>query len=486
MSQYLINKYFSYLLIIVIFFIAITVRAYNLNSEDFWTDEIFGFWTSEPGISSKETLIRTLNSNFNFLFDFILKIFHSIFGYDVHVSRFLPLTLSIASLLLYFSLLKRISNFQSLIFGFFILSINISHIKYSVEIRSYILTILLAIIFFILNFEKKKLANINFLRLIGILFTSILLVFNHSFTLLMILSLIIFKILHSYKNSNYKLYDNLLLVGLILIGIFYVFVYLPYNIKFIGTEFFNSDSGSPHWMKPLKPSFFTNFYFSHFFGSRILGIIHLLTLLYLIIRFNKYLLNELNIYSFFVILIFITYFIPIMYNFLFGPVLVGRFIIFVIIPIISLITFLTYRIENNKLKYFLIFIITIPTTINHVLYENSFKQFYGDVYATKPQIRNALKFINYSDTKTFTLLDNKAKEKNSFLAYQNYVLIYKKKLKYNLNYFQLNEEETLPKNIWVIHIRDVYKDFYIPKSFENYKITDKKQFNNLDLVKLTK
>ena len=175
-----------------------------------------------------------------------------------------------------------------------------------------------------------------------------------------------------------------------------------------------------------------------------------------------------------------------MYNFLFGPVLVGRFIIFVIIPIISLITFLTYRIENNKLKYFLIFIITIPTTINHVLYENSFKQFYGDVYATKPQIRNALKFINYSDTKTFTLLDNKAKEKNSFLAYQNYVLIYKKKLKYNLNYFQLNEEETLPKNIWVIHIRDVYKDFYIPKSFENYKITDKKQFNNLDLVKLTK
>ncbi len=486
MSKNLIDKYFLYLLITIIFLIGIAARSYNLNAEDFWTDEIFGFWTSEPGISSKETLERTLNSNFNFLFDFILKTFHSIFSYDVHVSRFLPLTISIISLILFFFFFKRISSFPALIFGFFILSINIYHIKYSVEIRSYILTILLTIIFFILNFENKKLANINFLRLVGILFTSILLVFNHSFTLLIILSLIIFKTLHSYKNSNYKLFDNILLGGLVFIGIFYVFIYLPYNIEFIGTEFFNSESGSPHWMTPLKPSFFTNFYFSQYFGSRILGLIHLVTLLYLIVKFNKYLLSELNIYSFFVILIVITYLIPIIYNFLFGPVLLGRYIIFVIIPIISLISFFTFKIVNKKLKFFLIFIISFPTIINHVLYENSFKQFYSNIYATKPQIHEALKFINLSDTKNFSLLDNKAKEKNAFLAYQNYILIYKKKLNYNLNYLEPSINGTLSKSIWIMHIKDVYKDFYIPKSFENYKITDKKQFNSLELIKLTK
>ena len=65
-----------------------------------------------------------------------------------------------------------------------------------------------------------------------------------------------------------------------------------------------------------------------------------------------------------------------------------------------------------------------------MLYENSFRQFYSDIYPTKPQIQKALKFINLSDTKTFSLLDNKAKEKNAFLAYQNYVLTYKKKLNY--------------------------------------------------------
>ena len=212
MNKCIINKYFSYLLIIMIFLIGTALRAYNLNSEDFWTDEIFGFWTAEPGISTKETLIRTLNSNFNFLFDFLLKSFHSLFSYDVHVSRFLPLSLSITSLLLYIFFLRGVSNFSSLIFGFFILSINIYHIKYSTEIRSYILTFLLTLIFFVLNFEKKKLANVNFLRLCGIFFTALLMVFNHSFTLLVILSFLVFKFLHCFKLKKFKIYDNILII----------------------------------------------------------------------------------------------------------------------------------------------------------------------------------------------------------------------------------------------------------------------------------
>ncbi len=486
MNRYIINKYFSYLLIIIIFLIGIAVRAYSLNSEDFWTDEIFAFWTAEPGISLKETFIRTLNSNFNFIFDLLLKSFHSIFNYDVHVSRFLPLILGIISLLLYIFFFKRISNFPSLIFGFFILSINIYHIKYSAEIRSYILTFLLALIFFILNFEKKKLANINFLRLSGIFFTALLMVFNHSFTLLIILSFLIFKFLDCYKLKKFKIYDFVLIIGLSLFGLIYVFIYLPFNIKFIGIDFFSSGSISPHWMAQIKPSFFTNFYFSQFFGSRILGLIHLSILIYLIIRFYKYLLKEFDIFSFFTILIIISYLIPIVYSFLFGPVLLGRFLIFLLIPIISLIAYFTFKIENKILKYFFIFVTVVPTLANHLLYENSFKKFYGEVYPVKPEIGNALSLINISDTKSFTILNNNAKEKNAFLAYQNYVLVYKNKFKYNLKYFDPNKEKVSPKSIWVIHIRDAYKNFYIPKKFENYEITDVRQLNSLDIIKLKK
>ena len=457
-----------------------------MNSEDFWTDEIFGFWTSEPGISLKETLIRTLNSNFNFIFDFLLKGFHTILNYDVHISRFLPLSFGIISLLLFILFFKGISNFSSLVYGFFILSINIYHIKYSVEIRSYILTFLLALIFFILNFEKKKLANINFLRLSGIFFTSLLMVFNHSFTLLIILSFIIFKFLDCYKLKKFKIYDCILIISLSLLGLLYIFVYLPLNVKLIGVDFFSSGSISPHWMTQIKPSFFTNFYFSQYFGSRILGLIHLCILIYLVIKFYKYLLKEFDIFSFFVILIIISYSIPILYSFLFGPVLLGRFLIFLLIPIISLIAYFIFKIENKILRYFFILVTVVPTLANHVLYENSFKQFYTNVYPVKPEIGNALNLINTSDTKSFTLLNNNAKEKNAFLAYQNYILVYRNKLKYNLKYFDQNKIKEAPQNIWVIHIKDAYKDFKKPKKFENYQITDKRQLNSLDIIKLKK
>ena len=435
MNDKIINRYLSYLLITFIFFIGVASRAYNLNFEDFWTDEIFGFWTSDPNIIFEETLLRTLNSNFNFLFDFILKFFHSIFGYNVHISRFLPLTISILSLILYLFFFKKISNTPSLIFGFFLLSINIFHIKFSVEIRSYILTFFLTIIFFMLNFKQKKLVDINFLRLIGILFISILMIFNHSFTLLIIFSLVVFRIAHSYLNNKHNLKDYILIGGLISLGLLYLFLYLPLNIKFIGSDFFTGESFSPHWMKQVKPSFFTNFYFSQFFGSRILGLIYLIILIYLIFKFKEYLVKKFNIYSFFVVLILFSYSIPLLYSFLIGPVLLGRFLIYLLIPIISIIAFLTFKIKNKILKYFIIFILVTPTTVNHILYENSFKQFYKEIYPTKPQIGEALELINTSGTKSFILMDNKAKEKNSYIAYENYILNYKKSLRYNLDYF---------------------------------------------------
>ncbi len=341
-------------------------------------------------------------------------------------------------------------------------------------------------IFFILNFEKKKLANINFFRLSGIFFISVLMVFNHSFTLLIVLSFLIFKFLDCYKSKKFKIYDCILIISLSLLGLLYTFAYLPLNIKFIGVDFFSSGSMSPHWMTQIKPSFFTNFYFSQYFGSRILGLIHLCILIYLVIKFYKYLLKEFDIFSFFVILIIISYSVPVIYSFLFGPVLLGRFLIFLLIPIISLIAYFTFKVENKIVKYFFIFVTVVPTFANHLLYENSFKKFYSDVYPSKPEIGNALGLINISDTKFFTLLNNNAKEKNAFLAYQNYILVYKNKLEYDLKYVDLTKEKVSPKSIWVIHIRDAYKDFYIPKKFENYEIADKRQLNSLDIIKLKK
>ena len=75
-------------------------------------------------------IIRTLDTNFNSLFDFLLKEFHSLFGYDVYVSRYFSLILSFLTLLVFAVLFYKISSYSSLAFGLFIISINIFHIRY--------------------------------------------------------------------------------------------------------------------------------------------------------------------------------------------------------------------------------------------------------------------------------------------------------------------------------------------------------------------
>ena len=149
------NKIFYLSLFFLIIF-ASFLRIYNINFDDLWTDEIFSFWVSDPSISFNETLIRAFSSGLNFFFDLCLKFFHFLFGYDVHVSRYFSLIISIVSLNLFALLLIKITNKKSVILGFFILTINLYHIKYSQELRSYILTFLFTIIFLFLNFNRKN------------------------------------------------------------------------------------------------------------------------------------------------------------------------------------------------------------------------------------------------------------------------------------------------------------------------------------------
>ena len=347
--------------ILIIFVFAFIIRLYNINYEDFWTDEIFAFFTSEPNIDFKETLIRTLDSNFNSLFDFLLKEFHSLFGYDVYISRYFSLIISFFSLILFALLLNRITSYPSLLFGLYILSINIFHLRYSIEVRSYILTFLLVLFFLYLNFKDKD-QNITLTRLTLIIFTSVLMLLCHSFTILILGSLSLYKIIKYYKYREISHNEIFLILGLVIVSALYLFIYLPINIQYAD----QLHGLSPHWIKQVKPSFYTNFFFSQYFGSRILGLIYLLILIYLIFKFNKILLDKFNIYSFFVILIICSYSIPLIYGYLFGPILISRYIMFVLIPIICILSHFIFLIKNSFIKYLFIVLIGLTTTINHI------------------------------------------------------------------------------------------------------------------------
>ena len=214
------NKLF-YLLLFCLIIFGSFLRIYNLNFDDFWTDEIFSFWVSDPSINFNETLIRAFSSGLNFFFDLSLKFFHYLFGYDIYISRYFPLILGIISLNLFALLLIKITNKKSVILGFFILTINLYHIKYSQELRSYILTFLFTIIFLFLNFNNKNsIKKIKPFHLIASVILIFLMYCNHAFTLLIVGSFIIFKILEIIKmkkidKSNVIIISSYILTSLL-------------------------------------------------------------------------------------------------------------------------------------------------------------------------------------------------------------------------------------------------------------------------------
>ena len=67
-----------------------------------------------------------------------------------------------------------------------------------------------------------------------------------------------------------------------------------------------------------------------------------------------------------IILTFITYFIPISFGYIFKPALQDKYIIFVLIPIIILISSLIDEIESKKTRKIIFFLIVASTITNHL------------------------------------------------------------------------------------------------------------------------
>ena len=158
------------------------------------------------------------------------------------------------------------------------------------------------------------------------------------------------------------------------------------------------------WLTQVKPSFYTNFYFKKFFGSRLLGLIYLLALIICCVKFRKSLFQKFNIFSFFIILIIFSYSIPLLFGYIFYPIILDRYIFFVLIPILCLISHFIFQIKPKLFSYSIAILICLITFFNHLFFENTLRQFYTEIYPNKPEIKKVLKHINLSDNSNFTFL----------------------------------------------------------------------------------
>jgi len=463
-------------LVVLLIFFGSFIRFYNLNFDDLWSDEMTSYWLSNPFYSFSETISLIFESNLMISFEIILKIFHKLFGYDVHISRYLNAIISVFSIILFFNLLRKNSvNINSILYGTFLLAFNIFHIRYAMELRSYTLTFFLALILINLLFEDQYLKKKNsYLDYFLIIIISLLMLFSHSFSIIIIFSLNFYILCLWFLKKD----DNSDLIKIFFLNIFIVIFFLLFYLKGI--------SHTPNWIEQLDISFFTNYFFSNFFGSRLIGGVYLVVLLYLLTKSIKQIINKANINLFFLILIFFSYFLPGIYGYIFEPILINRYIIFVLIPILFLISHLTFEYNNNLVKKIFLSLIIILTFFNHFT-ENTFKQFYTNIYPSKPEIGKTLKFINKSNSLNYSVLLDGNNELNINNIYENYLNNYTKKLKFDLNFINYLDKKSLPNDFWIIHIRDITDtEFKKPNNFLNYTIKEKKYFNRLELYQLKK
>lgn len=451
------------------------LRIYNLNFDDFWYDEMVTFWLSDPNLTFFETLKRVFSSNLMVTYEIFLKLYHQLVGYDVYNSRYFSSILSIISLKFFYVLLKKNSSTEAAIYGLLLLVINIHHIKYSFELRSYILTFLFTIILISLIFENKKIKpSFKILNYFSIFFVTLFLLFSHAFSAIIVFSLVIFLLLKLNEGKiQKKVITNLLVIFLFSLSIF-LLIYL------------NNINHYPEWIEQVDLSFYTNFYFSKFFGSRLLGLLFLISFIYLLFKFRKTLQNNLDIYSFFLITIFASYILPLLFGYLIKPILVDRYILFVLIPLLALMSNFIFLLRNTFIKYFLI-VFLIISQIANLFDEYTFKQFYTDIYPSKPEVKKSLDVIDKSNMNEYSFYLDRQNFINYNSVRENYIKKIIEKFDYKINFFNYYTNQTFPNKFWLIYFKDTTKEnFRIPERLNEYTILSDKVFNRIELYLLVK
>ena len=462
-----LDVYEKYLLFFICFF-GILLRYVNHSYDNLWYDEIISFWVANPDFSFQETLNqnRLIEDN-SVTYNLILKYFFLVFGYSAENGRLISVVCGSCSILTVGYLCRMLSKDRIYLFAIFLTSFNIYLISYSQEIRVYSMLFLFASLNLIFFF---KIINKNSIILsLGFAFSSIILSSLHPFSLIIFLSYALYLGLIFLNHK--KIYKYLSLI-IFLIFIFAIFIYLNNFLLTTNTqeEYF--------WRSNPDLGFYSNYYFSSFFGSRLLGIIFLTILIFLILNHYKKKINLSHI-DLFLIIIFLSYFLPIVFGYMFKPILISRYIIFVLIPITLLISILINQLHNKK-KFFLLSLLILLTIGNHFT-EQTFKQFFENRMVSKPEYSKALKYINNSNDKLYFLKVTKMKNEQATInAINNYINYISVQNNLDVKFVPLKDNNN-PKIIWHICPQDINEKKCSINIKKPFNILAIKNFNNIEL-----
>ncbi len=470
----------TFFLIFII--VGVILRFYNLNYDNLWFDEIATFWVSEPSVNFSESVNRNIQIEGSlFIYNFIIYFLNNFFGYDPINIRLYSAFFGTLSIIVFFFLCKNIlSSYNACVVATSLFSLNIFLIRYSQEGRMYSFLVLVSLlsIFFIIKILNDKENNNVFDKNLIFYF-----IFQTTASLVSPFAIIItgsFLFVLFIKYLSNKEEFKLLVIMLI-------YLILTLFLYYLWSKNFNLEYSA--WLVNPDIKFFTDFYFSTFFGSRFMGITHLFLLVLLAFKFRKLIFNNINEKTFLIYLIFFTYSIPLIFGYLFSPIINARYIIFVIVAVIILLTYFVFEIKNVKLKNTIVVLLLGINFFNHFS-ESSFKQFYLERQKYKPSFEDAVKYIDKTDIKDYTFV---VKSGSNDVDYT-----YSKPLFHYTNYIAANENILLEglllknfllsekKEIWLISMSYPFWPYEELVTKNNLKIVKKIDFPSLQIIKLKK
>ena len=468
-----LNKSINFLLFISVI-IGILFRLYNINYDNLWFDEIATFWVTDPNLSLTEMFQRNRTTEgAPYFYYIIIYYLHKIFGYDPNIGRYFSASIGIASIFSTGYLCNLLNKNNSYKLSIFLVSLNVFLIAYSTEFRLYMLLFFstsLTLIFFIKYLSKLKNNNNSYFYLFLLSLSQIINSIIHPFSLIIFFSICIFLVINFlknkiiYKNLNYSILFTFITIFII------TFNYYS-GIKIISDFDFVTQPN-------IK--FYTNFYFSKFFGSRLLGIIHLLILLYLLFKFKKLIFDFKSPYSLLIIIVFLSYALPLLFG-IYKPILLPRYIIFILLPVIIILSILVCEIKNNLLKKSLIIIVVVATLFNQFT-ESNVKQFFKNRNFYKPQFSEALNYISKSENNNYSVVINFSDTSNKKYfeeAYFNYFSHISKNLNLNPIKFENVNKAWILCSTLVNKNCEKSEEIFLKKN----NIIEEKKYNNL-IIKL--
>ena len=208
-----------------ILLLATFLRIYHLGFQSAWLDEIHTLKEADPNLKLSEFHeIIMMREGIPHLYFLTIRFFAELFGHSIYLARLVSAIAGIASVYYIFLIGKELYNKRTGYIAALLLTVNLFHIEFSQEARSYSL-----LVFFILLATHRLLIfikNVNYKNAILLgLFTG-LIPNAHPIGLLNVLVIFAFLlfILFTIKDKNQKLH---IFKNSIIVGIVFLFIFSP-------------------------------------------------------------------------------------------------------------------------------------------------------------------------------------------------------------------------------------------------------------------